>query len=70
MKNEETECTWAERYLYTVAVRDALGCADSLIFDNIVHHASPELLNVMQVKPDPTRVVYLRHAEELSHIAQ
>ena len=47
-----------------VAVSDARGGADSLVLDNIVHHASPDLMNVMRAKYDPTRFDYLRHAEE------
>ena len=36
-------------------VSDAKGGADSLVLDNIVHHASPDLMNVMRAKYDPTR---------------
>lgn len=53
-----------------VAVSDARGGADSLVIDNIVHHASPDLMNVMRAKYDTTRSDYLRHAEELAHFAQ
>uniref|UniRef100_A0AAV1U2V5 Retrovirus-related Pol polyprotein from transposon TNT 1-94-like beta-barrel domain-containing protein n=1 Tax=Peronospora matthiolae TaxID=2874970 RepID=A0AAV1U2V5_9STRA len=53
-----------------VAVSDARGGADSLVLDNIVHHASPELMNVMRAKYDPTRSNYLRHADELAQFAQ
>ena len=70
MAKKETQRTWAERFLYMVAVSDARGGLDSLVLDNIVHHASPELMNVMQAKYDPTRSDYLRHAEKLAHIAQ
>ena len=62
--------TWAEHYLYMVAVSDARGGVDSLVLDNVVHHASPELMNVMRAKYDPTCVDTLRHAEELVHFAQ
>ena len=53
-----------------VAVSDARGGADSLVFDNILHHTSPELMNAMRVKNDLTRVDYLRHTEKLAHFAQ
>ena len=53
-----------------VAVSDAGGVEDSLVLDNIVYHASPELMSVMRAKYDPTRSDYLRHAEELAHFAQ
>ncbi|CCI49096.1 unnamed protein product [Albugo candida] len=36
---------------------------------HIVHHASPELMNVMRAKYDPTRTDYLRHVKELTPIA-
>ena len=70
MQKKDSKRTWAERYLYMVAVSDARGGADSLVLNNIVHHASPDLMNVMQAKYDSTRVDYLRHAEELAHFAQ
>ena len=53
-----------------VAVSDARGGVDSLVSDNIVHHASPDLMSVMRAKYDSTRLNYLRHAEELAHFAQ
>ena len=62
--------TWSEHFLYMAAVSDARGGADSLALDNIVHDASPELMNVMRAKYDPTRSDYLRHAEELVEFAQ
>ena len=52
------------------AVNDARVGADLLAQDNIVHHASPELMNVMRAKYDLMRVDYLRHIEELAHFAQ
>ena len=70
MQKKDSKRTWAEHYLYMVAVSDESGGADSLVLDNIVHHASPELMNVMRAKYDPTRVDYLRHAEDLAHFAQ
>ena len=53
-----------------VVVSDARGGTDSFVLDNIVHHASPDLMNVMRAKNDPTRSGYLRHAEKLAHFAQ
>lgn len=41
MQKKDSKRTWAEHYLYMVAVSDARGGADSLVLDNIVHHASP-----------------------------
>uniref|UniRef100_A0AAV1TAB2 DDE-1 domain-containing protein n=1 Tax=Peronospora matthiolae TaxID=2874970 RepID=A0AAV1TAB2_9STRA len=55
MKKKEAKRTWLERFLYMVAVSDARGGADSLVLDNIVHHASPKLMDVMRAKYDPTR---------------
>ena len=70
MQKKDVKRTWAEHFLYMVAVSDARGGADSLVLDNIVHHASPDLMNVMRAKYDSTRIDYLRHAEELAHFAQ
>ena len=64
---KEARNTWAEHFLYMVAVSDVRGGADSLVLDNIVHHASPKLINVMRAKYYPTRNDDLRHAEELDH---
>ena len=69
MAKKDARLTWAEHFLYMVAVSEARGGADSLVLDNIVHHASPELMNVMRSKYESTRVDYLRHAEELAHFA-
>uniref|UniRef100_A0AAV1TQY3 CCHC-type domain-containing protein n=1 Tax=Peronospora matthiolae TaxID=2874970 RepID=A0AAV1TQY3_9STRA len=55
MAKKETRRTWAEHFLFMVAVSEARGGADLLVIDNIY---------------DPTRVDYLRHAEELAHFAQ
>ena len=70
IQKKDFKRTWAEHYLYMVAVSEARGGADSLVLDNIVHHASPELMNGMRAKYDSTRLEYLRHAEELAHFAQ
>ena len=48
-----------------MAVSDAHVGEDLLVLDNIVYHA----MIVMRAKYDPTRVDYLRHAEELAHFA-
>ena len=53
-----------------VAVSDARGGTDSIVLDKIVHHASPELMNVMRAKYDPTRSDYLSHADEMAHVVQ
>ena len=70
MEPKEARRTWSEHFLYMVAVGKVRGCADSLVLDDIVHHAPPKLMHVMRAKYDPTRVDYLRHAEELGHFAQ
>uniref|UniRef100_A0AAV1VGW9 CCHC-type domain-containing protein n=1 Tax=Peronospora matthiolae TaxID=2874970 RepID=A0AAV1VGW9_9STRA len=70
MAKKDARRTWAEHFLYMVAVSEARGGSDSLVLDNIVHHASPELVNVMRSKYETTRLDYLRHAEELAHFAQ
>ena len=41
--------------LLHVSVSDARGVADSLVLDNIVHHASPGIMNVMRAMKNPTR---------------
>ena len=66
MAKKDARRTWAEHFVYMVAVSEARGGADSLVLDNIVNPASPELMNVMRSKYEPTRVDYLRHAEELA----
>ena len=53
-----------------VAASDARKDANLLILYNIVHHVSPELMNDIRAKYDPTRVDYLHHAEELTRYAQ
>lgn len=70
MQKKDAKRTCAEHFLYMVAVSNARGGTDSLVLDNIVHHASPELMNAMRTKYDPTRVDYLHHAEELARFAQ
>uniref|UniRef100_A0AAV1T0X6 CCHC-type domain-containing protein n=1 Tax=Peronospora matthiolae TaxID=2874970 RepID=A0AAV1T0X6_9STRA len=70
MAKKDARRTWDEHFLYMVSVSEARGGADSLVLNNIVHHASPELMNVMRSKYEHTRLDYLRHAEELEHFAQ
>uniref|UniRef100_A0AAV1UYM7 Uncharacterized protein n=1 Tax=Peronospora matthiolae TaxID=2874970 RepID=A0AAV1UYM7_9STRA len=70
MAKKDARRTWAEHFLYMVAVSEARGGADSPVLDNIVQHATPELMNEMRSKYEPTRLDYLRHAEELAHFAQ
>ena len=55
MTKKEARFTWADHFLYMIAVSDARGGTDSLVLDNIVHHALPELMNVMQAKYNLTR---------------
>ena len=69
MQKKDLKRAWAEHYLYRVDLSGARGGADSLGLDNIVHHASPELINVMRAKYDPTRIDYLHHAEVMAHCA-
>uniref|UniRef100_M4BE69 CCHC-type domain-containing protein n=1 Tax=Hyaloperonospora arabidopsidis (strain Emoy2) TaxID=559515 RepID=M4BE69_HYAAE len=69
-QNKEARRTVAEHFLYMVAVSDARGGVDSLVLDNIVHHSSPELMNVMRANYESKRTDYLRHAEDLAHFAQ
>uniref|UniRef100_A0AAV1UE63 CCHC-type domain-containing protein n=1 Tax=Peronospora matthiolae TaxID=2874970 RepID=A0AAV1UE63_9STRA len=68
-QKKEAKRSWAEHFLYLVAVSDPRGEADSLVLDNIVHHALPDLMNVMRAKYDPAWTDYLRHAEESTHFA-
>ena len=63
MAKKEARRTWIEHSLYMVAVSDARGGADSFVLDNIVHHAPPELMNVMRAKYDTTRSDYLPLSE-------
>lgn len=62
MTKKEARRAWAEHFLSMVAVSDAHDGADSLVLDNIVHHASPELMNVMRAKYNPAQFDYLRLA--------
>uniref|UniRef100_A0AAV1VB08 DDE-1 domain-containing protein n=1 Tax=Peronospora matthiolae TaxID=2874970 RepID=A0AAV1VB08_9STRA len=62
MTKKEAKRTWLEHFLYMLAVSDARGRANSLVLDNIVHHASPELMNVMRAKYGPTQSDFLHHA--------
>ena len=70
MTKKEAKRTDSENFFYMFAVSDARGGADSLVLDNIVHHASPDLMNVMRAKYDHIRSGYLRHVEELVRFAQ
>ena len=70
LQKKSANRTYAEHFLDMFAVCDARSVADSLVLHYIVHHASPEHMNVMRAKYDPTRVDNLRHAEELAHFAQ
>uniref|UniRef100_A0AAV1UM57 Transposase n=1 Tax=Peronospora matthiolae TaxID=2874970 RepID=A0AAV1UM57_9STRA len=54
MRKKDSKRTWAEHYLYMVAISDVRAGDYSLILDNILHHASPEMMNVMRSKYDPT----------------
>ena len=67
---ERTATHLGQEFLLMVTVSDARVGADSLVLDNIVHHASPELMNVLRDKYDPTQSDYLCHAKELAHFAQ
>ena len=69
-KRKDPKRTWPEQYLYLVAVTDARGGEDTLVLDNIVNHASAELVLVLIAKYDQNRIDHLRHAEELAHFAQ
>ena len=55
MAKNEARLTWTEHFLYMVSVSDARCGADLLGLDKIVYHTSPELMNVMRAKRDPTR---------------
>ena len=55
MQKKEARRTLTEHFLYMVAVSDARGGADLLVPNNIVPHASPELINFMGAKYEPTR---------------
>ena len=44
MAKKDARRTWAKNFLYMIAVSEARGSADSLVLDNIVHHASLELM--------------------------
>uniref|UniRef100_A0AAV1THN1 Transposase n=1 Tax=Peronospora matthiolae TaxID=2874970 RepID=A0AAV1THN1_9STRA len=69
MAKNESRRTWAKPFLYMVTDIVAQSGPASLILDNIVHHASPEM-NVMRAMFDQTRVYFLRQAEDLAHFAQ
>ena len=39
--------SWTDHFLYLKAVSDACGGADSLVLDNIVHYADPQMCTTM-----------------------
>ncbi|OWZ16109.1 Pol Polyprotein [Phytophthora megakarya] len=68
---KESKRTWAEHFMYLVAISDASGGgADYMVFNNIVGYASEEMKLVLKAKVDNSRTDYVRQAEELAHIAQ
>ncbi|KAG3013770.1 hypothetical protein PC121_g14472 [Phytophthora cactorum] len=62
--------SWAEHYLYLVAVSEACGGADNLVLDNIAHYADPATGVSMLSRLNLTRTDHLRQAEELTHFTQ
>ena len=62
--------SWAEHYLYLVAVSEACGGADNLVLDNIVHYADTAMRVSMLSRLNLARTDCLRQAEELAHFAQ
>ena len=62
MQKKDSKRAWAEHYLYMVTVSGERGGADSIDMDNIVHHALPDLMNVMRVKFGQTCVYNMPHA--------
>ncbi|OWZ04948.1 hypothetical protein PHMEG_00023061 [Phytophthora megakarya] len=68
---KESKRTWAEHFMYLVAISDATGGgADYMVLNNIVEYASEEMKLVLKAKVDNSRTDYLRQAEELAHFAQ
>ncbi|POM66265.1 Mitochondrial Carrier (MC) Family, partial [Phytophthora palmivora] len=68
---KESKRTWAEHFMYLVAISDASGGgADYMVLNNIVEYASEEMKLVLKAKVDNSRTDYLRQAEELAHFAQ
>ena len=59
MQKKDSKRTWAEHYV-----------SDACPGQYRLYHGWPDLMNVMRAKYDPTRVDYLRHAEELAQFAQ
>uniref|UniRef100_A0AAV1UDC8 Uncharacterized protein n=1 Tax=Peronospora matthiolae TaxID=2874970 RepID=A0AAV1UDC8_9STRA len=53
-----------------VAFSEVRDGAEMLVLDYIVHHASPELMNMMRFKYEPKRFDYPRHADDLANFAQ
>ena len=61
--------SWAEHYMYLVAVSEAAGGKDDMVVENIVKYASPSLRSVLMSRYNPRRFDFLAHAEELIQFA-
>ena len=62
--------SWTDHFLYLTAVSDACGGADTLVLDNIVHHADPQMRTTMLSRLNIHRMDHLRQAEEFAQFAQ
>ena len=61
---------WTDHFLYLTAVSGACGGADSLVLDNIVHYADPQMRTTMLSRLNIHRMDHLRQSEELAQFAQ
>ncbi|KAE9221934.1 hypothetical protein PF005_g6921 [Phytophthora fragariae] len=68
-KKESTR-TWNDHFLYLNAVMNASGASPTLVLENVVKYADPELKLAMMAKYDPARPDPLQQASELVNWAQ
>ncbi|KAE9042893.1 hypothetical protein PR002_g3671 [Phytophthora rubi] len=63
-KKESTR-TWNDHFLYLNAVMNASGASPTLVLENVVKYADPELKLAMMAKYDPARPDPLQQASEM-----
>ncbi|KAE9242449.1 hypothetical protein PF004_g6586 [Phytophthora fragariae] len=68
-KKESTR-TWNDHFIYLNAVMNASGASPTLVLENVVKYADPELKLAMMAKHDPARPDPLQQASELVNWAQ
>ncbi|POM57760.1 Mitochondrial Carrier (MC) Family, partial [Phytophthora palmivora] len=67
---KESSRTWNDHFLYLNALMGATNASPSLVLENVVKYAEPDLKIAMMAKYDPTRPDSLQQASELVAWAQ